>query len=82
MIWFVIARHIDENDWKAMLTEGARAPAARPMISPAGGTVGKLTMPFCRSITIKAAVVSSFVIGKVSFRLGGVEHRADLRSSG
>jgi hypothetical protein len=33
-------------------------------------------MPFCRSITTKAAVVSSFVIGMVSFRLGGVEDRA------
>jgi hypothetical protein len=51
------------------------------MISPAGCTVRKLTMPFCRSITIKAAVVSSFVIGMVSFRLGGVDDRAGFRSS-
>src|SRR5229473_1415968 len=42
------------------------------MISPAGCTVGRPTIPFCRSVTTNATVVSTFVRGMVfPFGLGG-----------
>src|SRR6202041_2152253 len=52
-----------------------------PMISPIGCTVGIATMPFCRSITIRAAVVSSFVRGIV-FPFGGSGHRTQSQVRG
>jgi len=52
--------------------------ATRSTISAAGCTVGRPTMPFCRSITIKAATESSCVSGMVFLSVGALADRFPL----
>jgi hypothetical protein len=78
------ARHSDENDRHTSRSRKARACwAERSTISAAGGTVGKTTMPFCRSITVKAGLVSSLVRGMIFLPTGypGRSRRFSLRLS-